>query len=182
MTGQREKWAEVARLLAEGHTLAEAGRLGGVDWRSANEIARRIEAGLPLHLHGRSLAVWQRNKLILESAGTTSDAQLAARFGITRDALRKVLAGAPERAAAQRAQRPAKPDPLFFRCGKGHALTRSNIVAGTEKTCLVCAKKSKQIPFRLAQRREELIAELLEQIEREVAELTVDLRPELAVA
>ncbi|MCJ1687760.1 hypothetical protein [Rathayibacter sp. VKM Ac-2927] len=182
MPGQREKWAEVARLLSEGHTLAEAGRLGGVDWRSTNEIARRIEAGLPLHLHGRSLGVWQRNKLILEAAGTISDAQLAARFGISRDALRKVLAGAPERAAAPRPQRPAKSDPLFFRCGKGHALTRANIVAGTEKTCLVCAKKSKPMPFRLVPRRDALIAELLERIEREVAELTADLRPELAAA
>lgn len=100
-----------------------------------------------------------------------------------RETTPRPVAGDPVSAPIKRSKRKLREvDPLFFRCGKGHPLTRSNIVAGTEKSCLVCMKASQPMPFQFAPRRDELIAELLETIAREVDELTADLRPELAVA
>jgi hypothetical protein len=52
-------------------------------------------------------------------------------------------------------------------------------VEGTERECLVCRKRGINVSLALVPARDAMIADLLLIIEKEVAELTAELRPEM---
>lgn len=81
-------------------------------------------------------------------------------------------------APIKRPKRPKKRNPLFFTCGKGHPITPSNRVKGTDKGCVICAKKGLALDPRMAVLRDRQIYELSLIVQAEVAALTADLRPE----
>ncbi|PPG34502.1 hypothetical protein [Rathayibacter sp. AY2B9] len=85
----------------------------------------------------------------------------------------------PKPAPIKRPKRPVRQAPLFDFCHRKHPITKSNRVEGTERECLVCRKRGINVSLALVPARDAMIADLLLIIEKEVAELTAELRPEM---
>lgn len=194
------KDAEVAALLAKGdipakHIAAMVGVSPSVVWRVRDQELGKRPGPRPFVSDFAA-----RNDRILELSESIDRDELARMFNLSKSGVGVAINSAKRRAGIEvppgrnirggrrrvesqpapikRPKRPKKREPLFFTCSKKHPITRSNLVKGAEKGCVLCAKKGLALDPRMAVLRDRQIHELSLIVQAEVAALTADLRPE----